>query len=115
MKEAQVMKALSVFMGIKKDDIILDEASLNTYEMVIHLKELAGNSGWKDLMIVSSPYHMRRLKLLCDKHLKGVNIYYIPVAQSGFYSHNSSIKLSQIKGILQEYAAILYYKLKGYL
>jgi uncharacterized SAM-binding protein YcdF (DUF218 family) len=115
MKEAEVMKALSVFMGVRTDDIILDEDANNTYEMVTHLKKLAQTNGWKSAILVSSPYHMKRLKMMCDKNLKDMRIYYIPVEMSSFYNHDRGASLSQIRGILQEYLAIFYYKLKGYI
>ena len=114
MKEAEVMKALSEFMGVDAGDIILDEDANNTYEMVMHLKRLAQDSGWKKVLMVSSPYHMKRLKMLCDKNLKDLRIHYVPVEMSSFYNHDNGTKLSQIRGIIQEYLAILYYKLKGY-
>ena len=114
MREAEVMKALSIFMGAKAGDIILDQDSANTYEMVLKLKKLAADNNWKKIILVSSPYHMRRLKALCDKNLPGLIIYYVPVEKSSFYNHDSGVKLSQIRAILQEYLGIIYYKFKGY-
>jgi len=63
---------------------------------------------------VSSPYHMLRLKLLCDKHLKEAKIYFVPVEKSNFYARGRRISVQQIRGIAYEYAAILYYMLKDY-
>lgn len=114
MKEAEVMKALSVFMGVNAADIILDEDANNTYEMVMRMKRLAQDNGWKSVLLVSSPYHMKRLKMLCDKNLKDIRVCYIPVGMSSFYEHKTGANMSQIRGIFQEYLAILYYKLKGF-
>ena len=115
MKEAEVMKALSVFMGVKAEDIILDEEAYNTYDMVMHLKKLMRDNGWNSAILVSSPYHMKRLKMLCDKNLKDTPVYYVPVERSSFYDHDNGTRLNQVRGIIQEYLAILYYKLKGYM
>ncbi|MCQ9207389.1 MAG: YdcF family protein [Omnitrophica bacterium] len=115
LKEAQVMKALSVYMGVREDDITVDKGPINTYEMVMHLKEFMMENNWKSAILVSSPYHMRRLKLLCAKHLEGMNIYLVPVERSRFYSRGSRVKLRQITGIAHEYLAILHYTLKGYI
>ena len=114
MKEAQVMKALSVFMGVAEKAIILDDNPINTYEMIKDLKAMAEAKGWKKIILISSPYHMRRLKLLCDKELKGIIVYYVPVEQSSFYAHRRRVSIKQLKGIVQEYIAIMYYKMKGY-
>jgi uncharacterized SAM-binding protein YcdF (DUF218 family) len=115
MKEAEVMKALSIFMGVKAEDIVLDDKPANTYEMIKRFQALAERCGWRKAIIVSSPYHMRRVKMLCDRNVKALSVYYVPIEQSSFYAPSYPVKLSQIRGILQEYAAIAYYKLKGYI
>lgn len=115
MKEAEVMKALSVFMGVKEKDIIIDDTPVNTYEMIIDLKKLADRNNWEDIIVISSPYHLLRVKLLCERYLKDANVYVVPVEKSSFYRHGSVVKLSQINGIIHEYIAILYYMIKGYI
>jgi len=115
MKEAQVMKVLSVFMGVEEDDIIVDKGPINTYTMVRHLEEFMDENNWKSAIVISSPYHMRRLKLLCDKYLKGKKIYLVPVKKSSFYARGRRVKIKQINGIIHEYLGILYYKVRGYL
>lgn len=114
-READVMKTLSISLGVASNNIVLDEVSADTYGMVLRLKELAQASRWSRIIVVSSPYHMLRLKFLCDKHLKGMRVFYVPVEDSEFYARGSSMKLEQIKGIVQEYLAIVYYKIKGYI
>jgi uncharacterized SAM-binding protein YcdF (DUF218 family) len=115
MKEAYVMRTLSVDMGVKPDDIIIDDTPVSTYDMVMDLKKLIRSHNWKSAILISSPYHMLRLKLLCDKQLSGVRIYYVPVESSSYYARGSSVSLKQMTGIIKEYVAILYYKLKRYM
>ena len=114
-READVMKALSVSMGVPPEDIVIDDVSSDTYKMVLRLKDLAVARGWKKIIVVSSPYHMLRLKLLCDKHLAGLKVLYMPVEDSEFYARGRSVRPEQIRGIAQEYAAIVYYKMMGYI
>ncbi|MFH1791611.1 MAG: ElyC/SanA/YdcF family protein [Candidatus Omnitrophota bacterium] len=115
MEEAEVMRALSVFMGVDANAILVDESPANTYEMIRDIADLAEKKDWKSVIIVSSPYHLLRLKLLSEKYLKDVNVYLVPVERASFYEKGNMVKWSQIKGIAREYAAILYYKLKGYI
>ncbi|MFH1996018.1 MAG: ElyC/SanA/YdcF family protein, partial [Candidatus Omnitrophota bacterium] len=115
MKEAEVMKTLSVAMGVGAENILVDDDSTNTYEMIVHLKGLVEKTGWRNVILVSSPYHMLRLKLLSDKHLRGVHVMYVPVEKSSYYARSSGIKPHQVEGIVKEYLAILYYKFKGYI
>jgi len=115
MKEASVMKALSVSMGVEESDILLDDSPSNTYQMVMNLRQLMEKNGWEEIILISSPYHMLRIRLLCDKHLQNATVYLVPVEQSSFYTRGRSVDLKQLKGIIHEYLAILHYKLKGYL
>lgn len=114
-KEADVMKTLSISFGVAPEDIMIDDVSADTYGMVLRLKELSQAGQWKRIIVVSSPYHMLRLKLLCDKHLKNTRVFYVPVEDSEFYARGRSIKPEQIKGIVQEYLAVVYYRVKGYI
>jgi uncharacterized SAM-binding protein YcdF (DUF218 family) len=109
------MKTLSIAMGVPQGSVTVDDKSVNTYEMVKNLEELCRTKLWKSVILVSSPYHMLRLKLLCEKQLKDVVVYYLPVEESSYYSRGSSVTIKQIEGILKEYIAIIYYRFKGYL
>lgn len=115
MREAQVMKALSLELGVNPRDILLDETPVNTYDMIKHLAGLAKENGWKSAIIVSSPYNMLRVKLLCDKNLKDMRVLYVPIEGSSFYSRSRGVQPRQISGIIHEYIAILYYKFKKYI
>ncbi|MCM8790584.1 MAG: YdcF family protein [Candidatus Omnitrophica bacterium] len=115
MREAHVMKALSVSIGVSERDVMVDDSPSNTYDMIKSLAAMARSSGWKSIILVSSPYHMLRVKLLCDRYLSDVKFYFVPVEQSAYYSKGHTVKLEQIKGILHEYAAIVYYKFKYFL
>jgi uncharacterized SAM-binding protein YcdF (DUF218 family) len=115
MKEAHVMKSLSVGMGVRNQDITMDDTPVNTYEMILHLKDLAEKNGWRKVILISSPYHMLRLKLLCDKYMSSAKVLYIPVQESEYYAKGSRVTPKQIEGIFQEYLATVYYRLKNYI
>lgn len=116
MKEADVMRTLSIAAGVDKNDIIIDDSPVNTYEMIMHLKNYAKDRGWKKIIIISSPYHMRRLNLLFKKNMRDLEVAYVPVEYSGYYGNpTDAVRPRQIQGILQEYMALIYYKLKGYI
>ncbi len=115
MKEAEIMKALSVSMGVDGKDVIVDESAGNTFEMITRLRDICVRNGWRKVIIVSSPYHMLRLKLLCDKAMGGIGTVLIPTEESSFYARGPSVTAAQIRGILHEYIAMVYYKYKGYI
>jgi uncharacterized SAM-binding protein YcdF (DUF218 family)/glycosyltransferase involved in cell wall biosynthesis len=115
MREARVMKALSVSLGVAPDNVILDETPENTRDMILHLGRIMRNSGWKTVIIVSPPYHMLRVKLLCDRYLEGERVLYVPIEGGSYYSRGAGVRIKHIRGILHEYLAILYYRWKGYI
>ncbi len=124
-KEPEMMKVLAVSLGVPESSIYLDDKARNTYENVVNTKSILTKKHWDKIILVSSPYHMRRVELVFKKNADEVEVTYLPIKDSLFYSHpikdskgRSSLKqinLSQIKGILHEYLGIVYYWFKGYI
>ncbi|MDD4979827.1 MAG: ElyC/SanA/YdcF family protein [Candidatus Omnitrophica bacterium] len=119
-KEAQLMKSLAISLGVPNEAIVLEENSANTYENIKFVEEILLKRNWKKVLLISSPYHMRRAALVIRKNAPGITVIYTPI-KSRFYSHDISpakkiskrIDLKQIKGIIHEYLAIAYYWWKG--
>lgn len=124
-KEPLMMKALAVSLGVPEGIIILEDKAKNTYENVKFTKHILDKNNWKEILLVSSPYNMRRASLVFYKNAKDIKVTYTPILKSLFYSHESKdiygrkiwkqINIQQIKGILHEYLGILYYWWKGYI
>ncbi len=122
-KEPLLMKVLAVSLGIPESAIILEENAANTYENVKLVTKILEQNGWANILLVSSPYHMRRASLVFNKIAKEINVYYAPTPKSIFYSHEDkdrygrkiwqTINLQQIRGIFHEYLGIVYYWYKG--
>ena len=70
--------------------------------------------GWRRILLVSSPYHMRRAVLTWRKVAPDVEVIPTPVPESQFYSHQWGASLEQIRGILHEYAALADYWRRGW-
>lgn len=123
-QEPFIMKVLAVSLGVPEEAIILEEKARNTYENVKLARQIVIDNGWGKILLVSSPYHMRRLSLVADKVADDIEIIYTPIPQSRFYSRNIGLKgrhrgkqinLQQIRGLLHEYLGIVYYWWKGYI
>ncbi|MBN1526084.1 MAG: YdcF family protein [Candidatus Omnitrophica bacterium] len=120
-KETLVMKALAVALGVSAKDIILDDKSANTYQNVEQTREIMLANKWRSALLVSSPYHMKRLSLVFEKYAGDMKIAYTPVPRSAFYAHEDipffhrQISFGQIKGIVHEYIGIAYYWWKGWI
>ena len=70
---------------------------------------------WRSILLVSSPYHMRRAALVWRKFRPDVGVIPVPVPMSQFYAHDRGASLEQIRGVLHEYVSILYYWWKGWI
>lgn len=68
--------------------------------------------GFGEIILVTAPYHMRRCQLLFSAY-PSVRVTFTP-APSAFYESVGGMTLKQMRGLLWEYAAILYYKYQGY-
>ncbi len=117
MKEAQVMKNLALAMGVPETDIFVEDRSGNTYESIKYFSKFIRREGLKKVIIVSSPYHMKRARLVAEKYFPSdVSFLLKPVESSLFFdslSHHAN--LQQLKAIFHEYAAIAYYKFKKWI
>jgi uncharacterized SAM-binding protein YcdF (DUF218 family)/glycosyltransferase involved in cell wall biosynthesis len=113
-QEAEVMRALAVDQGVPASAILLERRAANTYENVRFVDDILREHGWRRVLLVSSPYHMRRALLVWRKQAPDVSVIATPVAQSQFYEHARGATLEQVRGILQEYVAILGYWRRGW-
>ena len=114
LREAEVMKAVAIDNGVPADAILLEEAAKNTYDNVRLTKQMLDRNGWNRILLVSSPYHMRRATMTWSKLAPDVAVVPTPVPQSQFYTHERGASLEQIRGILHEYAALASYWWKGW-
>jgi uncharacterized SAM-binding protein YcdF (DUF218 family)/glycosyltransferase involved in cell wall biosynthesis len=114
-KEAEVMRALAVDQGVPADRIVLEEQATNTHENVIFTTRILRDRQWKRILLVSSPYHMRRATMVWNKAAPDVTVIPTPPFSSQFYEHGMGASLEQVRGIIWEYAAVVSYWWRGWL
>ena len=114
-REAEVMRALAVDQGVPASAIILEEHATNTYQNVKLVDLILRDRHWRRILLVSSPYHMRRALMTWRKQAPEVTVVPTPVEQSQFYDHGRGATVEQVRGILQEYVAIFAYWRRGWL
>jgi uncharacterized SAM-binding protein YcdF (DUF218 family) len=113
--EADAMRALAIDQGVPASAIVLEERSTNTFQNVQYVDDILRDHHWQRILLVSSPYHMRRALLVWRKQAPSVVVVPAPSAQSQFYDHTRGATLDQVRGILQEYLAIFAYWRRGWL
>ena len=113
--ETLVMRDLAMSLGVPPSAIVLEDKAANTYENVALTRKILDRQGHRQILLVSSPYHMRRALLVFHKVAPEVAVTPTPVPRSQFYVHERGASLEQIRAIFQEYVAIVYYWWKGWI
>jgi len=113
--DAENMKLFAVSMGVPEKDILLEQRANSAYENVLFSKQLLDKHHQDSIILISSPYNMRRVQLVFKKLDNNIKVIYAPVQDSQFYNRSNGIKLEQIKAVIHEYLGIIYYLAKGYI
>lgn len=109
LREAELMKNVAIDNGVPAGVILLEERAATTYENVMFTNRILEQNNWRHILLVSSPYHMRRAVLTWHKAAPQVVVTPTPVPQSEFYTSAWGASFDQIRGIVHEYAAIVSY------
>lgn len=117
-KEAQMMKLLAISLGVQQQNIFLEEKASSTYQNVEYTKEILDKKGWNKILLVSAPFHMRRVSLVFKNIAENIDVSYTPIPYSLYYnwprdlhliSMNKQITTKQLRGLIHEYLGIIYY------
>jgi uncharacterized SAM-binding protein YcdF (DUF218 family) len=114
-KEAEQMRDLAVAQGVPVGAIALEQRATNTYQNVVFSHEILSDHKSRSILLVSSPYHMRRATMVWHKLAPEIDVTPTPPPRSQFYDHTRGASLEQVRGILYEYLAILGYWRRGWI
>ena len=114
-REAEAMRALAIDQGIPPAAIVLEQKASNTYQNVRFVDDILREHRWSRILLVSSPYHMRRALLVWHRQAPDVSVVPTPAIDSQFYQHGRGASLEQVRAIVQEYIAIAAYWRRGWL
>jgi len=112
--EAESMRSLAMQQGVPADAIVLEQHATDTHQNVVFTRDILRERGWRSMLLVSSPYHMRRALLAWRKAAPDVRVIPTPPPKSQFYDHVRGASLEQLRGIAHEYLAIVVYWLRGW-
>ena len=113
-QEGELMKALATSLGVPASAILLEKKAGSTYQNVEFVRPILESRGWTSVLLVSSPYHMRRAVLTFKKLAPGIDVVPTP-GRSQFYRHVSGANPAQLRAIAHEYVALTYYWWKGWI
>ena len=95
--------------------IVLETQGANTYDDVIRVRDVLRARNWRRILLVSSPYNMRRAVLVWRKQAPEISVVPTPVPQSQFYTHDRGATLDQLRGLTREYVALIVYWWRGWI
>ena len=109
------MRDLAMSLGVPRSAIVLEADAANTYEYVRQTRDILRDADWDRILMVSSPYHMRRATLVWASQAPEVDVVPTPVRDSQFYTHGRGASVTQLQGLFREYLALAYYRSKGWI
>jgi uncharacterized SAM-binding protein YcdF (DUF218 family) len=113
--EAEQMRALAVQQGVPPEAVVLEPRATDTHQNVVFTDEILRARQWSSVLLVSSPYHMRRALLAWHKAAPAVRVVPTPPLKSQFYDHSRGASLEQVHAIAHEYLALIGYRIRGWL
>ncbi|HUK32969.1 MAG TPA: YdcF family protein, partial [Vicinamibacterales bacterium] len=114
-KEAESMRDLAVAQGVSPSAIVLEQRATNTHQNVVFSNAILRDHKSTSILLVSSPYHMRRALMVWHKLAPDITVTPTPPPRSQFYDHSRGATFEQVRSILYEYLAILGYWRRGWI
>ena len=111
--EAEVRAKLAEIAGIAPHAILKEETANTTREESIRISALLKERGVGRILLVTESLHMRRAKLVFER--AGLEVFAAPSDDYSAAMKSPGDRLFLVKRIAQESAALLYYRLAGYL
>jgi uncharacterized SAM-binding protein YcdF (DUF218 family) len=104
-----------VLEQLKPENVIIERESSNTEENALFLARFAKERGWDSILLITSPYHMRRSKLIFERVLleerHPMQIETLSVFQEPFEPGEWRTSIQGVRVTLTEYLKLLAYRL----
>jgi len=112
---SQLAMKHAVSLGVPESVFILEERPTSTYEDALYVKEDMLDRGFKSAIIVSSPYHMRRARMIFRKIFEDredIFLQFSPAKDSDFQTHRWWTREGDLINVVNEYCKLALYFFK---
>ena len=120
-RETEVMQLLAVNRGVPAEVIFEEKNGGGIHQSALSLGDLARSQGWRNILLVTSPYNMRRAVGAWERTNPDLPVYAVPSTRSDFYSYQGGeppqaggASLRQTRAILDEWFKWVLYKFQGW-
>lgn len=86
--EAIKMKKLAIKLGVKEEDILIDDLSNNSFENVENSFDLISKENISSIAIITSEFHLKRCMAIIKKKFSNLDVILIP-SKDGFSDSNN--------------------------
>jgi uncharacterized SAM-binding protein YcdF (DUF218 family) len=105
----------AVSLGVPEEAFITEDRPTSTYEDAIYVKEDMLNRGFRSAIIVSSPHHTRRARMIFRKVFKDhkdISLLFVPVEDGKFQVEKWWTRENEMIGVVNEYCKLVFYFFK---
>jgi len=108
---AKQMAVAAAVRGVDPGDIIIEGKAESTYENALYTREIIVAANFRSAIIVTSPYHTRRTKLVFDRLFRntGIKLFYSTAPGSGFNENGLCCSPAERQVVRREYIKLIYY------
>jgi uncharacterized SAM-binding protein YcdF (DUF218 family) len=106
--EAHMMMQQALFLGIPKEDILIEEESLTTLENAKYSLEIVHANKFKSIILVTSPYHTRRSSMIFKRLLKGIEVITCTFPDDSFNINGCWQDGHRIQNIISAYLKLIW-------
>jgi len=111
--EALLMADIAYANGATTEQVILEPAAKDTWENAEKSLAIMKSQGWETALVVTSPYHTWRACAIFRKQKADVRCISAPLRTNK--SHTPYERLMDMRSVIREYGAIVYFFLKRYI
>jgi uncharacterized SAM-binding protein YcdF (DUF218 family) len=112
---AESLRDRALADGVPAERIRLENTSTDTWESLVAVRPILSEEHVKTLLLVSSPYHMRRASLAARRALPGIRILCEPAPCSHWRPEGWWRSSFGRRIVVGEYVKLVYYVLRGWI
>lgn len=114
---AELGRLMAIKLGCFAEDIYVLKRPSSTYEEALFIRKFLEKNKFTSAIIISDPYHMRRIKLTFNKVFEGslLKLFFDYPESSWYLSDSWWVDEDSLVALVNEYLKLVLYKAKGYI
>lgn len=109
--ESEVMAPYAVNLGVPAAQVLQEDKAKDTFTNAKYSKQIMDQYGWRNAMVVTSAFHSGRACKVF--HKQNINVICVAASKNPTFNGNAFRNLLDLRAIIREYLATVYYWLGG--